>query len=364
MPNVLYLCAMAEYLVIGAGLGGIALADTLLGQGHDVVVFDDGSQRASQVAGGLYNPVVLKRFTLSWEGQRLMQFSIPFYERLERELGVPLDEKLRVLRLLHSAREQNEWFAAADRPGLDGFLSTRLPNYQNPCLEAPFGFGEVLHTGRIHTETLLTAYRARLEEQGRLRTEAFDYQALETSSHKPAYQGKKVDAVVFCEGFGLKANPFFSYLPLNGTKGELLVIHAPQLKEVNVIKSGVFIIPMGADRYLVGATYHNWDKDPNPTEKGRDELLEKLGKFLKCAFTVESQRAGIRPTVADRRPLVGRHPVHQGLFVLNGLGSRGVLVAPYAAHSLYRHIGFGEPLPPAMDCARFARRFEKQGRQP
>ncbi|MCO5725735.1 NAD(P)/FAD-dependent oxidoreductase [Robiginitalea marina] len=355
---------MAEYLVVGAGLGGIALADTLLGQGHAVEVYDDGSQRASQVAGGLYNPVVLKRFTLSWEGRRLMRFSIPFYERLERELGVSLDEKLRVLRLLHSAREQNEWFEATDRPGLDGFLSTRLLDNQNPCLEAPFGFGEVLHTGRIHTETLLTAYRARLEGQGRLRTEAFDYKALEPGSDKPAYKGKRVDAVVFCEGFGLQANPFFNYLPLNGTKGELLVVHAPQLKENNVIKSGVFLIPMGEGRYLVGATYHNWDKDPNPTEKGREELLEKLRKFLKCGFTVESQRAGIRPTVADRRPLVGRHPLHQGLYVLNGLGSRGVLVAPYAAHCLQRLIDFGDPLPEAMDSARFARRFEKQAGQP
>lgn len=355
---------MAEYLVVGAGLAGIALAETFLGQGHAVEVYDDGSQRASLVAGGLYNPVVLKRFTLSWEGRLLMQFSIPFYERLERELGVPLDEKLRVLRLLHSAREQNEWFEAADRPGLDGFLSPDLTDHRNPCLETPFGFGEVLHTGRIHTETLLAAYRARLEGQGRLRTEAFDYQALEPGSGKPAYKGREVDGVVFCEGFGLKANPFFSYLPLNGTKGELLVIHAPQLRENHVVKSGVFLIPMGQDRYLVGATYHNRDKDPRPTTNGREELLEKLRKFLKCGFEVESQRAGIRPTVADRRPLVGRHPEHKGLYVLNGLGSRGVLVAPYAAHCLYRNIAFGEPLPPAMDCGRFSRRYEKEGRRP
>ena len=85
------------------------MAETLLNMGRSVLVFDDGSQRASKVAGGLYNPVVLKRFSLAWEGQRLMSFSIPFYESLEKKLGVSIDEKLSVLRLLGSVKEQNDW---------------------------------------------------------------------------------------------------------------------------------------------------------------------------------------------------------------------------------------------------------------
>ena len=76
------------------------------------------------VAGGLYNPVVLKRINLTWEGTRLMQTAIPFYRQLEEDLEVGIDEKLPVLRLVHSAGEQNAWMEAADRPGVSRFLGT------------------------------------------------------------------------------------------------------------------------------------------------------------------------------------------------------------------------------------------------
>ena len=141
-------------------------------------------------------------------------------------------------------------------------------------------------------------------------------------------------------------------------------IHAPELKESRVIKSGVFLIPLGEDRYLVGATYSWKDKSPDPTEAAREEILNGLRKFLRCDFKVEGQQAGIRPTVPDRRPLVGRHPGHPQLYVLNGLGSRGVLIAPYAAHCLQRFMEQEIPLPEAMDCARFRKRFEKAGGYP
>jgi glycine/D-amino acid oxidase-like deaminating enzyme len=326
------------------------------------VVFDDRSQKASMVAGGLYNPVVLKRLNLSWEGSRLMAFSVPFYEALEEKLSSSFDEKIPVLRLLASVREQNDWFQASGQPGLSEFLVPDIEQNKNPALQAPFGLGEVRHTGRIHTARLLEAYRERLSRSHSLREAPFCFADLEPKEDGVCYQDLEARGIVFCEGFGLRQNPYFNYLPLNGTKGELVRIHAPALQELRVIKSGVFIIPLGQDQYLVGATYSHKDKTPGPSEAAREELLGKLEKFLRCDYQVVGQQAGIRPTVPDRRPLVGRHPFHPRLFVLNGMGSRGVLIAPYAAHCLYRHMALGEALPQAMDCRRFRKRYEKAGR--
>lgn len=355
---------MRDYIIVGSGLAGVAMAETLMSHGHSVVVFDNHSQKASMVAGGLYNPVVLKRLNLSWEGSRLMAFSIPFYRALEAKLGVDIDEKLRVMRLLATAKEQNDWFHAADQQGLSEFLVPRVEDNNNPCLEAPFGLGEVRHTGRVHTSRLLRAYRESLATAGGLREETFQYEDLQVEKEGVSYQGLNARAVIFCEGFGLQQNPYFRYLPLNGTKGELLRIHAPDLKESRVIKSGVFLIPLGEDRYLAGATYSWQDKSPGPSEAAREELLSGLRKFLRCDFRVEGQQAGIRPTVPDRRPLVGGHPCLPNLYVLNGLGSRGVLIAPYAAYALYRYMEQEIPLPKAMDCGRFSKRYEKAGRHP
>ena len=234
-------------MIVGCGLAGMALSETLLREGHTIAVFDDRSQQASMVAGGLYNPVVLKRLNLTWEGSRLMREAIPFYGKLEEKLGVPLDEKLAVLRLFTSAGEQNAWLEATDRPGLSEFLAPEIHKNENTALHAPYGFGRVRHTGRIHTARLLDSYRSYLREEGWLREEPFRHELLRSDGSSVHYQGLEATAIIFCEGFGLRGNPFFNYLPLQGTKGELLRIHAPDLTESRVIKSGVFIIPLGGD---------------------------------------------------------------------------------------------------------------------
>ena len=124
-----------------------------------------------------------------------------------------------------------------------------------------------------------------------------------------------------------------------------------------MIKSSVFIIPIGEDLYRIGATYKWKDKTNNPTEEAKSELLEKLGELIDCDYELVDHIAGIRPTVTDRRPLVGQHPLHANLYVLNGLGSRGVMIGPYAASRLFRYIEYNEALPAEMDIARFKKKY-------
>ncbi|SHG46557.1 NAD(P)/FAD-dependent oxidoreductase [Flagellimonas flava] len=348
---------MHDYLIVGLGLAGISFCETLEKNGKTFHVISDNSQQSSLVAGGLYNPVILKRFTMAWNAGEQMGGALPFYRQLEQKLEVKLDYKLRVLRRFASIEEQNTWFEAADKPGLDSFLSTDIQQNKNPHLNAQFGFGEVLHTGRIDTAALLSSYTQYLKDKGILTLHPFVFDHFKAFSDHISYNNVKAKRIVFCEGYGLKNNPFFGYLPLNGTKGELLTIKAPDYREENVIKSGVFTIPMGNDMYRVGATYKWKDKTNTPTKEAKSELLEKLKTFLKCDFEVVDHVAGIRPTVVDRRPLVGQHPEHGNLYVLNGFGSRGVLIAPYASEQLYCHIEEGRPLDLEIDCQRFTKKY-------
>ena len=148
--------------------------------------------------------------------------------------------------------------------------------------------------------------------------ETFNHDQLEVNPSGLNYKTIKAKHIVFAEGFGLKQNPFFNYLPLNGTKGELLIIKAPKLKLDYVLKSSAFLIPLKEeDQYTVGATYEWTDKTNNITQKAKEELLNKLKTFLKCDFEVVNQVAGIRPTVAGRRPLVGVHPKQTQLIILS-----------------------------------------------
>jgi glycine oxidase len=123
------------------------------------------------------------------------------------------------------------------------------------------------------------------------------------------------------------------------------------------LKSSIFVIPMEGDHYLVGSTYEWTDKTNIPTSEAKSQLLEKLERLVTCDFEVVNQRAGIRPTVSDRRPLVGRHPNHQKMYVLNGLGTRGVLIAPAMAEALSTFIETDAPLPEEIDISRFSAAF-------
>ncbi len=348
---------MIDYLVVGLGLAGVSFCERLALNEKSYKVVSDRSQSSSLVAGGLYNPVVLKRFTLAWNADGQLEKAIPFYKRLEGKFGTQLDYKVPVFRKFASVEEQNMWFEATDKKKLGKFLDGAVIENTYEGIDAPYGYGQVLHTGRIDVNTLVSLYGADLLQKEKLLEETFDFDQLQVHTDTIRYKEITARKIVFAEGFGLKNNPYFNYLPLQGNKGELLTIKAPALKLDTIIKSSVFIIPLGKDLYRVGATYERSDKSNEPTQKARQELQTKLHTFLKCDYEIVGQEAGIRPTVADRRPLVGVHPNYGHLYVLNGFGSRGVLIAPTVSEQLYRHIEHGETLPPEIDVHRFIKRY-------
>lgn len=342
-----------EYIIVGCGLAGISIAETLRKANKSFVVLDNASQQSSLVAAGMYNPVILKRFSEVWKAQEQLRIALQFYRELEILLKRKIDYKLRVLRRFATVEEQNIWFQAADNPTLEPFLSTSLVDNHNSYIDAAFGFGEVLQAGRIDTNMLIENYIKYLETNENFINGTFDYNDLIVKQDSISYNNITANHIVFCEGFGIKTNPYFNNLPLNGTKGELIKIKAPKLKMEFSLKASVFLIPEGDDVYSVGATYNWEDKTNTPTPEAKQELVDKVKSFLKCDFEVISQNAGIRPTVKDRRPLVGTHKKHNNIHVLNGLGTRGVMIGPYVAEQLYKNIEEGIPLNPEIDISRF-----------
>ena len=342
-----------DYIIVGCGLAGIAFCEQLQSTQKSFLVFDDQSQQSSVVAAGLYNPVILKRFTEVWKAKEQLALALPFYKKLEQEFNIELDYQLPVYRRFASVEEQNEWFTASDKPSLQVFLSTQLIKNTNPSISAPFGFGEVKHTGRVDTASLLFHYKSYLKEQQQYINETFDYDELKVVNTEVVYKNIVAKRLIFTEGFGMIHNPYFKNLPLNVAKGEVLTIKAPELNINFGLKSSIFIIPLKDDLYNVGATYNWTDKTNDVTNEAKEELLTKLKQVIKCDFEVVHQVAGIRPTVKDRRPLVGVHHNHKNVTILNGLGTRGVMLAPFLAKQLFEHLEYGTPLDADVDIKRF-----------
>jgi glycine/D-amino acid oxidase-like deaminating enzyme len=98
------------------------------------------------------------------------------------------------------------------------------------------------------------------------------------------------------------------------------------------------MIPLSNNRNRVGSTYNWLDQGEGPTTSARISLQTKLNKIISAPYRIISQSAGFRPTTPDRRPVIGVHPEFSQLAICNGMGSRGVLQAPFCAGILYDHI--------------------------
>ncbi len=347
---------MIDYLIIGSGLAGISFSEIALQNNKSILVLDNNSQNSSKIAGGLYNPVILKRFSEVAQAKEHLLITNQFFANLERKLDCKVDFKMPILRKFFSIEEQNNWFTASDKVNLAPFLSTNLIFRNYSSIDSPFGYGEVLQTGYVDTALLLNLYREYLTKNKLFIEESFDYTLLKEESDGIRYKDIQARNIVFAEGFGMHSNPYFKDLPLDGTKGELFIIKAPKLDLDVIMNTSVFILPLGDSLYKVGATYNWKDKTDTPTEEGKVELVQKIREIINCDFEIVEHFAGVRPTVKDRRPLVGTYSNHKSVHILNGLGTRGVMLGPAMAKALFENIEYQIPLDKTIDIRRFVKK--------
>jgi len=342
-----------DYIIVGLGLAGLAFIEELQRNKKTFVVFENESQVSSKVAAGMFNPVVLKRFTPVWNGKEQLDIAIPFFENLESVFSKKYIHYIDIYRVFKSVEEQNNWFVACDKPLLSSYMSTKILVNNNKEVIAPFGFGKLQHTGKVALELLLNDYYKKLSDENKIIKKSFIHDDLIISNDGFTYNNIKAKKIIFSEGYGLKDNPFFNYLPMNEAKGELLTIHAPKLKIDYMLKAAVFVLPLGDDLYKVGATFNWKDKTSVPSEEGKTELINKLEMTIKTPYKIITHIAGIRPTVKDRRPLIGIHPTYKNMAILNGLGTRGVMLAPTMSKFLYNYIENNIPLEKEIDIKRY-----------
>src|SRR5688572_10216051 len=104
-----------DYVIVGAGLAGTALAWQLRRRGRSVLVIDrESGDSASGVAAGLVTPVTGKRMARSWRWDELFPAAVAFYLDVEAELGATFFHQRPALRLFADGAERNEFRRRAD----------------------------------------------------------------------------------------------------------------------------------------------------------------------------------------------------------------------------------------------------------
>lgn len=338
-------------LIVGRGLAGMALAWNL--KRHAGLQVVDGADLPSStvVATGMYNPVVFRHIRKSWMIDQLLPEMHSFLEDMGRLSGKQLSHAVQFFRKLPNEQYKQLWDKQA-----------REEDFQPYIQHSETGLGQVLKAGIVDCPALIETFREYALKEGWLRDEVFDHSELTFQRGVPCYKQKAFDKIVFCEGPLAAQNPLFSWLPFNICKGEWIIIEIEAEKELQdfVLNNVINIIPVGNKRYKLSSTYSWQDLDWKPTPRARQELLEKFREvYPSVEYRVVDQGAGLRPTVADRRPYLGWHPEHENIGVFNGLGSKGVMLAPYFAKHFAEHIIEGKPLMDEVNISRHYKRHKK-----
>jgi len=348
-----------DYIVVGQGLAGTILTFRLKRMGKSVLVIDKHREiTSSKVAPGAYNPMVLKRFTPCWMVDEQLSPLYEFISEFERLFKVEIHESIDLLRLFKSVQEQNLWMEKSEKMSLSSFMNPNFITNTNSQIVAPLGFGEVKHSGRVILSKMISTYRDFLLKDDALLDEDFDFTALSYSDTSVTYKSSTASKIVFCEGHRLSLNPLFNYLPLMRTKGELLTVRMKELNLKEHLKSSVSILPLGNDLYKVGATFNWEDKDEICTEEAKADLLKRLSSFVSSPIEVVKHEAGLRPTVKDRRALIGQHPEHKSLYVFNGLGARGLLISPLLSLEFANHLEKGTSFNSEVNINRYLDHYQ------
>lgn len=348
---------MKDYLIVGFGLAGLAIAENLTRRNQSFLVIDDTSQKSSRVAGGAMNPVILKRFTKFWMADEFISEAEVFYQDLEKKLDLKLLHHIPIYRKFHSVREQNDWFFAADKPEMEEYLDSEIHKIKE--FPSPYGFGKVNGVSILDTEKTLDAYLKELVKENKYLRKTFDYKALEIKSDSVRYKTHEAKKIIFCEGCGAMNNPWFNNLPIIKNKGMYLIIKKSRLRDDIIIRASHALVPLGNDCYKYGATYDREFSRSFPEAKDYNDLIESLEEIIDHPYSVLTTETGIRPTVKDRRPLVGRHFENERLLICNGLGAHGVMMAPAMARHLIEYELDAKAIPDKVDVNRYYTRKKK-----
>jgi glycine oxidase len=319
-----------DFLLIGQGLAGTALSFRLLEKNKKIVVLDlPEGNNSSRIAAGLYNPVTGKKMVRTWLADLLFPEIEPFYEKIENLTGKKFLVKKNIFRPFLSVEEQNEWMGHSGDPLLQPYVEKIHTEQLYAEVNNPFGGVMLKKSGYLDINSLLDTYSDYLIKKEILLQEIYEEDLLVITDKGIKYKEIHARGVIYCNGLGAMKSRFFSELPFAPVKGEILDIQQEFYPEA-IINRGVFRISLPNGLQRVGSTYSWHDLDQGPTERGKNELFEKLDKLILIdKKRVIHHKSGIRPATKDRRPFLGKHPAFECVYIFNGFGAKGVSLVPY-----------------------------------
>ncbi len=343
----------ADYIIVGQGLAGSALALELHRRGRAVVVIDEPTlNKSSTVAAGICNPITGRVMSKTWLADSIFPFLHQWYPKAEDLLGATFFHPVPIYRPFLTEAEREEWTRRTTMGEFQNYAESVASGTRGEPVNDPHGGLLVQQGAYVDVIGWMRGVRDFFQSRARFREERFRDEELEVES-TVKYGDLQAKRIVFCRGMAEAGSAWFGKIPVRALKGETLTVRM-KLRRNQVFSRGVYIVPHGDDdQFVVGSTYEHAPFQDGVTHQGKLLLLERLGALVNTPVDVIHQDWGIRPTVVDRRPILGHHPGYPNLIIFNGLGTKGVSLSPYFAWVLADWMEKGIPMPKEVNISRF-----------
>ena len=312
---------------------------------------------AFRVAAGVINPVTGRWMTKTWNFDQVLPEAAETYRTIEQQFGIQAYRPIPGVRFCQNAEDLKRAGRRMRNPRYQNVLSRMAaPSEAAPEFNDDFGSFHIDQAAYVDLPLVVQILRASFIAQGQFRDETFLHSELQPTTNGWQYKDLHADKVIFCEGAAVQNNPWFKNLPLKPAKGEILLCQSPTLRlPQKLYHHKKWLLPYPDGSFRIGATYEESDLSDAPTEGKKDELLAATREALKEPHQIEvtAHLAGIRPGTVDSRPIIGAHPTELGLYLLNGLGSKGASTAPLMTQQLTEHILKNSPTEVEVNLTRF-----------
>lgn len=344
-----------DYIIVGGGLAAMLMAWELTQKNQSVLIYADTAPASSNVAAGTWNPVNFRRMIPTWRATEMITAMKNTYAQIEAKLGTQFLQMIEVEKILTNNEEKQFWEAQGLKETSEGLINPKTGDLD---VKGEMMFtGYVNETGRLDLPLFVEKLQSHFEEKKALIKAHFEHDELVVHADTVTYQNVQANKIIFAEGTYCADNPFFNWLPFKSVKGDVLTIKSKDLKVTTIRKKNIFILPLGNDTYKVGATYDHSTLDWAPSEKGKQQIIEKFEKITDCDYEVIGHASGIRPATHDRRPFIGAHPKHENVLIFNGLGSKGVFLGPLLAQEFSNFLLNNSEIHPEVSVKRCLKKY-------
>jgi len=340
--------------LIGGGITGLTQALWLQRQGHEIHLFERGSERldhhCSHVGAGMLAPYC-ELGESETEIARWGASALTLWQQIIPTLARPVHMTCKGTLVVAHHRDRAGMQHLAERvkhAGFGGHLQwLRRDGLRElePELEDRFGEGLYLAPeGEIDPRSLLPALVETLRQGGATLYFETEIEDLTSGTLTVLGESQSFDWVLDCRG--LAAN---DRIPdLRGVRGEILMLHTDEVRLQRPVRMmhpryPLYIVPRPGKRFVVGATSIESDSLRPPTVRSTLELLS-AAYALHPAFAeaeVIEMKTQCRPTLPDHLPCIIQQ---DNIIRINGLYRHGYLLSPLIAETVAVFIRDQRPL--------------------